>query len=280
MTTTSLPKSKQMDFNNLALMCKDVVATGSIFLGGNGISAAELAFLDGVTAGTATASKAVVLGASKEISTITTATITNLTSTSITATTMAGTPNFSGAATFASTVGVTGAFTPTGGVAAAGGFSFAPNLCHTGGMAAQLSTEGTDTTPSTTETYWAQVFVPANCSVTGAAIFNGSATGSGNITVYLSDSASGQIAASASTAIAGTDVYQRVPFTGGPIAVKGPATYYVMTQYNNTASRFNTHIFGDFRAGKLTGTTYGTYPTSWSIATTFTASLGPIASLY
>ncbi len=275
MTTTALAKSKQMDFNNLALMCKDLVATGSIFVGGNAISAAELAFIDGVTAGTATASKAVVLGASKDIATITSATITTLTSTTI-----AGTPNFSGATTFASTVDVTGVTTPTGGVAAAGGFSFAPNLCHTGGIPAQVSTDGTDATPSTTETYWAQVFVPANCSVTGAAIFNGSATGSGNITVYLSDSASGQIAASASTAISGTDAYQRVAFTGGPIAVKGPATYYVMTQYNNTASRFNTHTFGDFRAGKLTATTYGTYPPSWSIATTFTASLGPIASLY
>lgn len=46
-----------------------------------GISTTELAFIDGVTAGTATASKAVVLGASKEIATITSATITTLTST-------------------------------------------------------------------------------------------------------------------------------------------------------------------------------------------------------
>ncbi len=67
---------------------------------GTDISSTELTYLDGVTAGTATASKAVVLGASKEIATITTATITNLTSTTITPTTIAGTPNFSGVATF------------------------------------------------------------------------------------------------------------------------------------------------------------------------------------
>lgn len=42
------------------------------------LSPAEIEVLDGVTAGTATASKAVVLGASKEISVITTAGITNV----------------------------------------------------------------------------------------------------------------------------------------------------------------------------------------------------------
>jgi hypothetical protein len=42
------------------------------------LDSTETGFLDGVTAGTATASKAVVLGASKEISTITTLTATNI----------------------------------------------------------------------------------------------------------------------------------------------------------------------------------------------------------
>jgi hypothetical protein len=60
----------------------------AVNVGGNNLSGTELAFLDGVTAGTATASKAVVLGASKEIATITTATITNLTSTAAGITTL------------------------------------------------------------------------------------------------------------------------------------------------------------------------------------------------
>lgn len=54
------------------------ITAGSLTVGGNNISAAELAFVDGVTAGTAAANKAVVLGASKQIATITTATITNV----------------------------------------------------------------------------------------------------------------------------------------------------------------------------------------------------------
>lgn len=64
------------------------------------LAGSELTVLDGVTAGTATASKAVVLGASKEIATITTATITNVTVATLTPTTIAGTPAFSGVATF------------------------------------------------------------------------------------------------------------------------------------------------------------------------------------
>ena len=52
----------------------------------SGIAAPELGFIDGVTAGTATASKALVLGASKEIATITSATITTLTAPTVNAT--------------------------------------------------------------------------------------------------------------------------------------------------------------------------------------------------
>lgn len=81
---------------------------------GTVLSGSELTVLDSVTPGTAAASKAVVLGASKEIATITTATITNLTTTTVTPTTIAGTPSFSGAPTFASTSTFTGAPTFNG----------------------------------------------------------------------------------------------------------------------------------------------------------------------
>jgi hypothetical protein len=63
-------------------------------LASTGLSAAELAFLNGVTAGTATASKALVLDSSKGISTITSATITTLT-----APTIAGGTDFTGRVT-------------------------------------------------------------------------------------------------------------------------------------------------------------------------------------
>ncbi len=71
--------------NGLQVVSGNVqVDSGSVKIGSTTMSETELGFLDGVSAGTATASKAVVLGASKEIATITTATITNLTNTNLT----------------------------------------------------------------------------------------------------------------------------------------------------------------------------------------------------
>lgn len=54
----------------------------------NNIAAADLAKIDGITNGTAASGKALVLGASGEIATITSATITTLTSTAVNATTV------------------------------------------------------------------------------------------------------------------------------------------------------------------------------------------------
>ena len=56
---------------------------GDILNSTQALSSAEAGYLDGVTAGTAAASKALVLGASSEIATITSATITTLTATTV-----------------------------------------------------------------------------------------------------------------------------------------------------------------------------------------------------
>ena len=55
------------------------ITPSTIVGGGNTITGTELGYVDGITPGTAAASKALVLNASKGISTITSATITNLT---------------------------------------------------------------------------------------------------------------------------------------------------------------------------------------------------------
>jgi hypothetical protein len=183
----------------------------------------------------------------------------------------AGAQTIGGAKTFSSNI------IPTGGVAAAGGFATSPRCWHTGSAPAQVSTDGTDTTPANTETYIAEVFVPANATLTGVAIMNGSAV-SGNIKVGLANSSGAVVAESASTGQSGTDAYQRVPFSSTYNAV-GPATYYVLLQVDNNTARFNSHTFGNFGASKKTGETYGTF-TTITPPTTFTASQGPIASLY
>lgn len=180
----------------------------------------------------------------------------------------------SGAITFA------GAATATGGVAAAGGYSVSPRLMHTGGNPPSVSTDFSDYTVVVTETIRAEVFVPANTSSTGVAIFNGSAV-AGNLTAYLIDSTGAQIAGvlTASTAQSGTDAYQRIPWSGGPYTLKGPATYWIAVQGNNTGAKVNTHTIGNFGADKQTGTVYGTLTVAAS-PTTFTTALGPVADLY
>lgn len=70
------------------------------------LSGTELTFIDGITAGTATASKALVLGAAKEIATITSATITTLTSTTGNITTVNATNIDAGASGTAGTVDI------------------------------------------------------------------------------------------------------------------------------------------------------------------------------
>lgn len=173
---------------------------------------------------------------------------------------------------------IAGALTPTGGVAAAGGFSVSPRLVHSGGMPARVSTDGTDATPVATEVYIAQIYIPANMSVTGVSVLNGTVA-SGNIKVGLADSTGAVVATSASTAMSGTDAYQRIAFTGAYAAV-GPATYYVLEFVDNNTARINCHTFGDFGASKQTGQVYATGFTTITPPSTFTTALGPIASLY
>ena len=148
----------------------------------------------------------------------------------------------------------------------------------TGSKPAVSGTDGTDTTPSTTETYFCVIRIDRPTIITGIQLLNGSAV-AGNVTVGLADRVAAPISAakSASTAQSGTNQYQRIPFVAAYTAV--PGEYYVVVQFSSTSARFRTHAFGGFGAEKVTGTTYGTFPTGTD-ATTFTANVGPIASLY
>jgi hypothetical protein len=153
----------------------------------------------------------------------------------------------------------------------------ATSVHHSGGIGANSTTMGTDTTPVVTETYVCAVAVPTNSILTGVAVLNGSAV-AGNITVALADSTGTILASSASTAASGTAAFQQVPFSS-QVKVKGPGKYFILLQSNNTSYRYRSHTLGNFEAGKLTAQTYGTLP-SFTPPTTFTASLGPVADTY
>ncbi len=158
--------------------------------------------------------------------------------------------------------------------------------CHTGGEPAIATTSGTDATPVVTEIYLAEVLLPLASTVTGIAIFNGSAV-TDDVKVGLFDKNGTLIATNATggagTTQAGTDAYQRIPFTAA--LEVGAGAYYVGIIFDGTTSRFNAHTVGNFGAGKLTGHVYATAfettaTSGLTMPTTFTTALGPIASLY
>lgn len=154
--------------------------------------------------------------------------------------------------------------------------TFRPANCHTGSFPAYVSTYGNDTTPVITETYICQVDVPHATTVTGIALFNGSVA-SGNIKLAIADDQGTVLGSTASTAMSGTDAYQRVALSATLDLVGG--TYFVLLQVDNTTARFNTHTLNNCGASKKTGETYGTF-TTITPPTTFTTAVGPVASLY
>ena len=160
-----------------------------------------------------------------------------------------------------------------------GGSAVSASFFNTCGWKPLAITDGGENVASVTETYIAEMFVPANTIITGVAVVNATAV-AGNITVGLADSTGAPIAAakSATTAASGTAAYQRVPFAA-PYAAKGPQTYYVMLQADNTGYKFRTHTVGNCDTQKLTAQTYGTF-TAFTPATTFTTAVGPVAGLY
>lgn len=181
----------------------------------------------------------------------------------------------SGAVTNSSTVATTGATTVTGGIIQPG---TASTVYHTGGIGPGVAAFGTDTTPVTTETYICEVNIPANVTLTGLSVLNGSAV-SGNISVALANSAGAVVASSATTtAGSGTNAYQQIPFSTTYAAV-GPAKYFALVQYSATTARYRTHILGNFGAAKKTSETYGTF-TTVTPPTTFATAGAIVADTY
>lgn len=168
-----------------------------------------------------------------------------------------------------------------GGVEPAEGFSVAPRALHSQGQKAIVSTDGNNSTPVITETYVTSMFVPCNMTITGVQLFNGSDV-TGNVKVGLANPITGvpiAAAVSATTAGAGTDAYQKVPFAT-PYEAKGPANYLVCVQYSSATARYNTHTIGTDPCIAQAGSTFGTIPTINPLPTVFVTNIGNIMSFY
>lgn len=251
----------QLDWAGDTIVCKDIRVnasrTGDT---GTSLSTTELTALDAASSANDTTGKVAILGTSGAM-------------------TLAGALTVAGIVN-SSTTATTGVTTPIGGIAAAGGFTAAPRMIHTGDEPAIATTSGSNLDIVTTETYRAEIFVPCNVSSTGVAIFNGTAV-AGNVQAYLIDSTGAQVTGvlTASTAASGTTAYQRIPWVSGPFTIKGPASYWIAVQGNNSGGDLRTHTVGNFGADKQTSTTYGTLTVA-TAPTTFTTAVGPLASLY
>jgi hypothetical protein len=163
------------------------------------------------------------------------------------------------------------------GVPGVNGVQVSPRMVNAGGVSAVLAADGNNSTPSTTETYISEIFVPCNMLVTGIAVFNGSDV-TGNMFVGLANASGAIIAQSASTAGSGTDAYQLIPFTA-TLNITGPARYYIMTQYDSGTARYNTFAVGKHGVSKQTTQTFGTL-VAFTPPTTFATAIGNIAGLY
>lgn len=153
----------------------------------------------------------------------------------------------------------------------------APTVFHAGGVGAPAAATGTDSTAVNTETYIVEVFVPVQTTLTGVS-WLGLSTSTGNVQFSLANSAGTIITAAqtASTATAGTAVYQAAAFVTPYVAA--PGKYFILMQ-NSGSNHYRSQVVGTFGASKKTGETYGTF-TNVTPPTTFTTNLAPFVDTY
>jgi len=185
-------------------------------------------------------------------------------------------------ATFSSTVAATGAITPTGGViqsTVTTPYTAFTTLAIPNNIVAPAAI--TDTVAE----YWSQIFIPTNVTLTGACLLNGATVTTDKHIVILFNAAGAVIANSALAGAADTgnaSAYQCQAFTA-PIAVTGPATYFVGTQPNGTTDTFFTYTAKGAPTNYGTGlTTCAVFGTLCSITptSTFTTAQGPLMMVY
>lgn len=136
--------------------------------------------------------------------------------------------------------------------------------------------------------YYASFPVGTAVQATGIAILVGGTGGTDRWTVELFNAAGVLVATSdfATGIIAGTAaVWQRFPFgvTGSEAAVNIPVgNYFISVQSNGTTAKFSAFNAPTAPAGLVTGSAAGVFSTQAAITppTTYTANLGPIATLY
>lgn len=174
--------------------------------------------------------------------------------------------------------------------------SISPRCLATGGLPPSVSTDFTDTAVVATTLFIAELPVPYAVTSKGFAVLNGSVVTNGNTKIGIFDASGALVAATAATASAGVDSFQRIAWAFEFVSVPGvetaltndlqltAGTYFVAALGSSTSDKFNTHTIGNFGAISMTGATNATAMRSTSLTitppTTFTTAVGPVGSLY
>ncbi len=187
-----------------------------------------------------------------------------------------GNINAGGTLTVGGTSVLVGATTLTGGAA----LPSQPTIYPAAGGMWQLATAGTDTACTNGTSYFVELNVPYNQTLTGLAYQVGSVGGTDKVIVALYNSAGTVVA---SSAVAGATVgtaaqIQSVAFETPYAAVSG--RYFASVTFNGATAKFRTYPIpgSKFIAGSE-AETFGTV-TNITPGTTFTADKGPLCYVY
>lgn len=143
----------------------------------------------------------------------------------------------------------------------------------------------TSVTDISGQQWFSSIFIPTSTTLTGACQLNGSSVATDSVIVGLWSSTGTLLANSnlAGQLVATASIFQCQAFTA-PVAVTGPARYFVGIQGNGThATEFTTYVTGSAPTGYAVGITapgvFGTL-TAITPTTSFTTGQGPVMTVY
>ena len=147
-----------------------------------------------------------------------------------------------------------------------------------------LVTSGADIAMSDGDSYWSEIIIPYNMTITGLTYLVGSVGGTDSVMLVLHNSAGTPVAWSDSTGATKGDVVgttaelQSIDFEVPYAAIAGK--YYISLQANGTTGKFRAYTIPGSKF--IAGTDTGTWGDVVAITpgTTFTADKGPICSTY
>lgn len=129
--------------------------------------------------------------------------------------------------------------------------------------------------------YAAELWLPANKTITGVGVLNGATVGTDDLIFGLANSAGTVVAttALAGTLSSGANAFQEIALTA-PYAAVGPARYWVIVQCEGTTATTRRIAASTYLA--FTGSDAGVFGTlsSITVPTSTVADVGPIAYVY